>query len=232
MNKVRVLINASPRSGHTWLQYLLVNSLKESQHINLGDTVNEFVVRSNNPVILHARFDDILQTSILRSPEDIIASIVTKTMGGLGNTVTSGVPMPHEYNELPPLERLVADQFGIYKLWSSTLIENLDRVKAFTFDQITNDPGFVINSVMKNFGADYDVLSNDKLSDAIDDARVKIFQHNKGDIGFNNPLPVEKKPDIYYEIKEIAKNHPQMSTSLKLYSEYCNIILEEQSKWK
>ena len=154
MNKVRVLINASPRSGHTWLQYLLVNSLKERQHINLGDTVNEFVVRSNNPVILHARFDDILQTSILRSPEDIIASIVTKTMGGLGNTVTSGVPMPHEYNELPPLERLVADQFGIYKLWSSTLIENLDRVKAFTFDQITNDPGFVISSIMTNFGAD------------------------------------------------------------------------------
>jgi hypothetical protein len=201
-------------------------------HINLGDTVNEFVVRSNTPVILQAKFDDILQTSILRSPADIIASIVTKTMGGLGNTVTSGVPMPHEYNELPPLERLVADQFGIYKLWTSTLIENLDRVKAFTFDQITKNPEFVINSIMKNFDAEYTVLSNDKISDAIEDAKVKIFQHNKGDIGFNNPLPVDKKPDIYNEIKEIAYNHPQMDLSLKMYNEYCNIILEDQAKWK
>ena len=119
------------------------------------------------------------------------------------------------------------------KLFKDIADEDLDYRLVWIVDELVNV--FLasdVASIMKNFGADYDVLSSDKLSDAIDDARVKIFQHNKGDIGFNNPLPVEKKPDIYYKIKEIAKNHPQMSTSLKLYSEYCNIILEEQLKWK
>jgi hypothetical protein len=231
MDRLRILINSSPRSGHTWLQYLLLNSLKNSNGVNMGATVDDFIVRTNVPVILNATFKDILQVSILRNPQDIIPSIVTKTMGGLGSNITSGIPMPHEMGNLPSIEKLVEDQFGIYKLWSSTMIDNLDKVMAFTFDQVTTDTEFVMSSIMKNFNVDYNIVLNQNIDLAIEDARVKIFHHDKGDIGFNNPVPIDKKPEIYYEIKKIVDRHRLLEPTLDIYNKASSLIKQSQLSW-
>jgi len=231
MDRLRILINSSPRSGHTWLQYLLLNSLKNSNGVNMGATVDDFIVRTNVPVILNAIFKDILQVSILRNPQDIIPSIVTKTMGGLGSNITSGIPMPHEMGNLPPIEKLVEDQFGIYKLWSSTMIENLDKVMAFTFDQVTTDTEFVMHSIMKHFSVDYSVVLNENIPSSIQHARIRIMQHDKGEIGFNNPVPIDKKPDVYYKIKDIVDNHKLLKPTLHFYNDACDLIKQSQSKW-
>lgn len=231
MDKLRVLINSSPRSGHTWVQYLLFNSLKNSNGVNLGATTDNFIVRTNVPVILNATFKDIVQVTILRSPQDIIPSIVTKTMGGLGNTTTSGIPMPHEMGQLPSLEKLVHDQFGIYKLWSNSIVENLDKVMAFTFEQITTDTEFVMKSIMNNFNVEYNIVLNQNIGSSIEHGRRKIIQHDKGEIGFNNPLPIDKKPEIYYKIKDIVLNDKLFESSMDMYNNYCGLIKEAQSKW-
>lgn len=232
MDRIRVLINSSPRSGHTWLQYLLFNSLKNSNGINLGATVDSFIVRTNVPVILNATFKDIIQVSILRNPQDLIPSIVTKTMGGLGNNVTSGIPMPHEMGNLPSLEKLVEDQFGIYKLWSGSMINNLDKVMAFTFEQATTDTEFVMSSIMKNFNIDYNIVLNQDIPSSIEHARRRIIQHDKGEVGFNNAVPVDKKPDVYYQIKEIVDSHKLLDSALNMYNESSDLIKQEQLKWK
>jgi len=231
MDRLRILINSSPRSGHTWLQYLLFNSLKNSNGVNLGATVDDFIVRTNVPVILNATFKDIVQVSILRSPQDIIPSIVTKTMGGLGNNITSGIPMPHEMGSLPSLEKLVDDQFGIYKLWSGTMLDNLDKVMAFTFDQATKDTEFVMSSIMKHFDIDYSIVLNENIPSSIEHARRKIMQHDKGEIGFNNPVPIDKKPDVYYKIKDIVDNHKLLNPTLNFYNDACDLIKQSQLKW-
>lgn len=231
MDRLRILINSSPRSGHTWLQYLLLNSLKNSNDVNMGATVDDFIVRTNVPVILNATFKDILQVSILRNPQDLIPSIVTKTMGGLGNNITSGIPMPHEMINLPSLEKLVNDQFDIYKLWSNTMIDNLDKVMAFTFEQVTTDTEFVMNSIMKNFNVDYSIVLNKNIPLSIEHARRRIIQHDKGEIGFNNPVPVDKKPDVYYSIKEIVDNHKLLKPTLEIHEQYSSLIKEQQLKW-
>ena len=232
MDRLRILINASPRSGHAWLQYLLFNSLKNSDGVNLGDATNNFIIRSNSPVILNGRFDDILQVTILRNPMEIIPSIVTKTMGGLGNTVTSGIAMPHEMLEPPSLRNLVYDQFTIYSLWVENIVNNLDKVMPFTFEQVTQDTEFVMDSIMDNFDVDYNLVLNKNIPLSIEDAKIKISQHNKGEIGFNNPVPVDRKPDVYYRLKEIVENHKRLDATVRLYNDSCKLIKDAQSKWK
>lgn len=231
MDRLRILINSSPRSGHAWLQYLLFNSLKHPNNVNLGDTVNDFIVRTNVPVILNGNFKDILQVSILRNPQDIIPSIITKTMGGLGSTITSGIPMPHEMGNLPPIENLVEDQFRVYSLWSNSMTENLDKVMAFTFEQVTTDTEFVMESIMKNFNVEYNIVLNQNIQSSIEDARSKIFQHDKGEVGFNNPVPIDKKPEVYYQIKEVVDNHRLLKPALSLYNESCELIKQAQLNW-
>lgn len=230
MKDVRVLINSSPRSGHTWLQYLLFKSIDLDRSVSWGEIEDRFIIRTNAPVVLLANFTDVVQSTVVRNPIDIIPSIVTKTMGGLGSTVSSGIPMPHEYNNLPSLSKLVDDQFYIYKRWAGATIKNIDNLFAFTFDQMTNNPEFVVDYVMSNFDSPYTKLSNDKLKELMDEARRLINQHDKGDPGFNNPLPIEKKPDVYFEAKDLVLSNPRLQELLDLFEITNKTIINSQER--
>lgn len=230
MKDIRVLINASPRSGHTWLQYLLLKSVDFDRSISMGEIEDKFIIRTNAPVILLGEFKDIVQTTVLRNPVDIIPSIVTKTMGGIGNTVASGIPMPHEYNNLPSLQRLVDDQFDVYRRWSGSTIKNIDNLFAFTFDQMTSNPEFVVDYVMSNFNLPYKKLSNSMLQDLMDEARKVINQHDKGHPAFNNPLPVDEKPEIYYEIKQLVESHTRLDEAMELFHFANKTIIDSQER--
>lgn len=230
MKDIRVLINSSPRSGHTWLQYLLMKSINFDKSVSLGEIENRFVIRTNAPVILLGTFTDIIQTTVLRNPVDIIPSIVTKTMGGIGNTVASGIPMPHEYNNLPPLSRLVDDQFDVYRRWAGSTSTNADNLFAVTFDQMIENPEFVVEYVMSNFDEKYNRLQNSRLQEFRDEARMVINQHDKGDPAFNNPLPVDEKPEIYYEIKQLVESHPRLDEAINLFHSTNKIIVSTQER--
>ncbi len=230
MKDIRILVNASPRSGHTWLQYLLLKSVNFDRSISMGEIENKFIIRTNAPVILLGNFDDIIQTTVLRNPIDIIPSIITKTVGGLGNTIASGIAMPHEHNELPSLSMLVNDQFDVYKRWAGSTIKNIDNILAFTFDQITSNPEFVVNYVMSNFDYQYNKLSNDQLQQLMDEARRSINQHDKGHPAFNNPLPVDEKPEVYYEIKQLVESHSRLNEAIDLFHSANKTIIDSQER--
>lgn len=217
IKNIKILINSAPRSGHTWLQYLLLKSVNFDNSISMGEIHDQFIIRENVPVTLLAKFPDVVQTTILRSPLDIIPSAVTKTMGGFGNTRTMSVSMPHEYNKLPSLEELVNGQFDVYKRWSGSISKNIKNLEAFTFDQVCKNPEFVVDRIMSNFEYQYFKIKNEDIPVLLQEAQKQINQHDKGNPGFNNPLPIEKKPDVYYEALDIVKNNKKLQESIELF---------------
>lgn len=231
MKDIKIAINSSPRSGHAWLQFLLIRELNHYQELDIGEGITDnFVIRCSVPTMLYGKFDSIQQVTILRKPEDIIPSIITKTIGGLGNTVSSGIPMPHEYPQLPHIGQLLNDQFNIYRAWTNGIINNIDNLKAFTFEQITENYNFVIKTILKEYDIIETTIQHNGTDFLINLAKERIEVHNKGDYGFNNPIPVDKKPDIYYEIKEIVNNHERLNESLEFYNNARNLILSKWSK--
>ena len=223
MAATRILINSSPRSGHAWLQFVLAHYKGNSSDIDLGDIGgDQFIVRANTPIMLLATFKDITQTVILRDPRQLIPSIVTKTMGGLGQTVTSGVAMPHEYNNLPSLDALIDEQFNVFRRYAIGIEENIERLVPFTFEQVTQDLSFVVKKLIN-----YEVPNSD-IPDLVDLARKRIRQHNKGNVAYNNAVPVEKKPDIYYEIRDKVLSAERLDKCLGIYEKTKEVIYESQ----
>ena len=230
MKNIRVLINSAPRSGHAWLQYLLLKSVNFDNNISMGEIHSQFIIRENVPVTLLAKFPDVVQTTVLRSPLEIIPSVVTKTIGGFGNTRTMGVSMPHENNSLPSLDQLIDGEFNVYKRWSGSIIKNIENLEAFTFDQVCDNPEFVVDSIMANFQYEYFKVKNIDLPILLKEARHGISQHDKGNPGFNNPLPIEKKPDIYYEALDIVKNNKRLQESIELFELAKDEIYKKQGQ--
>ncbi len=231
MDQVRIVINSCPRSAHAWLQTLLIKSVGRKNEISHDDVDSQFIIRSNTPVMMFANFENIIQTTILRSPDTIIPSIVTKTMGGLGGTTTAGITMPHEYGNNIDLNGLITHQFSVYKRWIDGLTANINTLMPFTFEQITTDVEFCIRSILDNFNIEYYLYSNDEIPELLQTVAKQIRVHDKGNIGYNNPVPVEEKPDIYYDAVEITKNHKFLKQSLDLYNNALELVFERQKSY-
>lgn len=231
MDKVRISINSAPRSGHAWLQSVLMNSTGRKPEISHDDVADQFIIRSNTPVMLLANFENVIQTTILRDPASIIPSIVTKTMGGLGSTTTVGVAMPHEHMGKLELKNLITHQFSVYKRWVDGITNNIDNLMPFTFEQITTDIEFCTRSILDNFDIDYYLYSNDEIPELIEKVQKQIKIHDKGDVGYNNAIPVEKKPDVYYEAVDIINSHKFLPAAMDLYSSAVKKIYKRQESY-
>jgi len=200
----RILINSAPRSATTWLQFILYHHKITSLNINnikYGPDIYSpaFIIRSHVPVTLLAKFDDITQTTILRDPLDLIPSIVTKTAGGLRDSVISGIPQPIE-RDYANLESLIMDKFTV----------NIEYV------------------VKHLLGLEADNKNIDNLKKS---AKKTIKVYDKGDLGLNNALPVDKKPDLYYKVKDMLLNNTEFDEIQKIYEDSKSLILDEQSIW-
>lgn len=223
-NKLKLIINSSPRSGQAWLEFIVRQSLNFDFH---SDNDN-ILTRIHVPVVLNAKFDDIYQTIILRDPFDLIPSIVTKTTGGFGSNIISGVSMPHEINNVPSLERLILDQFGVYTKYANGINNNINNLIPFTFEQVTTDISFTISTLMSETGYNLNILQNNNLNSFIELAREKIVQHDKGNVGYNNPVPINKKPDVYYEAKDLISKLNGFEDIVDLYNKTKNNIYARQ----
>jgi hypothetical protein len=223
----KILINSSPRSGTTWLQYILYrHKISLLKDIEYGGKIyaDAFILRVHTPVALLAKFDDITQTTILRNPVDLIPSVLTKVMSGLGNAVVSGTAQPHEY-DFVSLDRLIMEHFSVYRNYAHGIEKNIKNLKPFTFEQVTSDIEYVVKSLL---GID---AKNSDIDSLKEDAKKQIRVHDKGDPGFNNAVPVEKKPDPYDKAKDMLLNTPGFDKVQKLYEDSKSLILDEQSKW-
>ena len=225
----RILINSAPRSATTWLQFILYHHKITSLNINnikYGPDIYSpaFIIRSHVPVTLLAKFDDITQTTILRDPLDLIPSIVTKTAGGLRDSVISGIPQPIE-RDYANLESLIVDKFTVYKNYAHGIEKNIKNLKPFTFDQVTLNIEYVVKHLL---GLEADNKNIDNLKKS---AKKTIRVYDKGDLGLNNALPVDKKPDIYYKVKDMLLNNKGFDEIQKIYEDSKSLILDEQSIW-
>lgn len=225
----RILINSAPRSATTWLQFILYHHKITSLNINnikYGPDIYSpaFIIRSHVPVTLLAKFDDITQTTILRDPLDLIPSIVTKTAGGLRDSVISGIPQPIE-RDYANLESLIMDKFTVYKNYAHGIEKNIKNLKPFTFDQVTLNIEYVVKHLL---GLEADNKNIDNLKKS---AKKTIKVYDKGDLGLNNALPVDKKPDVYYKVKDMLLNNKGFDEIQKIYEDSKSLILDEQSIW-
>jgi hypothetical protein len=152
----------------------------------------------HHPIALYAKYDTINQIYIAREPKELIASIVTKTLGGLGDTVSNGIAMPPEFDSKTSISSLIVNQLHMFENYSRCALANTDRIKIYTFDTITKN----IEAVVKNeLGENYDVPNSD-IPYLLEKAKSWIKVHNTGHPGFNNGVPTEK-PKEYYDVLTI-----------------------------
>lgn len=215
---IRIAVNSSPRSGHAWLQFLILESLNESKNVRLGEIGDgNFVIRSNVPLMLLGKFDDVIQTPILRSPLDIIPSIITKTMGGIGNVVSAGVTMPPETNRSMSISHHLDAQYYVYEAWCYGIQNNINNLLPFTFEQVTTNIEFVLSEIFNKVDEPTKHFKNSDIEMLLKIAKDKIRQHDKGHIGYNNAIPIQTKPDIYYEIKDELNNFDKLDQLMSMY---------------
>jgi hypothetical protein len=226
MVNLKILITSAPRSGHAWLAYYLRHTLYQSKLI---DKENSLIERNNYPLMLDGIFNNAVQTTILRKPDQIIPSNGTKFLGGLGINYSQGLVMPVELDQSGvTVSGVVDEQIKQYLRWLEGLNNNLNNIIPFTFEQITETPEIVCNFFIKYFNLN-DVDINDfNFNDLFNRAHIDIFQHIKVDKNYSNAMPVNEKPEIYYKIQKEMVRHNKYHFVLTKYEETLNNIKNRQ----
>lgn len=231
-----------PRSGSTWAQYLLAKSINRKdgnpidsdiQSVNTspipGD--NNFVMRSNNIIGLYGKYDSIKQVTILRSPQDVIPSVITKTYGGAGDTVSNGVVIRAEIPDFNMNEHIYA-QIQIYKGYAKAALDNFKNLNVFTFDQVTSDINFFTEVML---GKELS-LSNEDCGKFLEKAKNEIRVHPLPHPGYTNAVP-EQKPKIYnkaklfFTIKENLEKDHFLEIS-EMYNEINSLCKKFENEFK
>lgn len=202
--------------------------MKDTRAVRLGEIGDEdFVIRSNVPLMLLGQFHDTIQTTILRSPFEIIPSIITKTVGGIGGVVSAGVALPPETNRTISIDHHIDSQYYVYEAWCYGIMNNIDNLLPFTFEQVTQDIEYVLQSIFNQFDIDHKNIDNNDIPRLLEVAKDKIRQHDKGHPGYNNAVPVVKKPDVYYEIQQELGKFKKTKQLNEIYNE-CKFLIEKK----
>lgn len=226
MINLKILITSAPRSGHAWFAYYLKRTLYHSKLIDKG---NSLIERNNYPLMLDGIFNNAVQTTVWRRPDQVIPSNGTKFLGGLGINYSQGLVMPVELDQSGvTISGVVDEQIRQYMRWAEGLNNNLNNIVPFTFEQITQDPEMVCNFFIKYFNLN-DINVNDfNFDDFFNSAYIDIFQHIKVDKNYSNAMPVEEKPEVYYEIQKEMVKHNKYHFALSKYEETLNNIKHRQ----
>jgi hypothetical protein len=243
MNKYnQIIINSMPRSGSTWSQYLLAKSINRKDGNPIDSDIqsfntspipgdNNFVMRSNNIIGLYGKYDTIKQVTILRSPKDVIPSVITKTYGGAGDTVSNGVVIPAEIPDFNMDEHIYA-QIQIYKGYAKAALDNFKNLNVFTFDQVTSDINFFTETML---GKDLS-LENKYYDQFLQKAKKEIRVHPLSHPGYTNAVPEEKpkiynKAKLFFTIKENLEKDHFLEIS-EMYNEIASMCKKFENDFK
>lgn len=215
MNDINVIVTAPPRSGHAWFTYMLKRSLLKDP------TQDNFIKRNNLELMLYGTFENTIQTTILRKPDEIIPSNATKMYGGFGPNRFNGMTMPHEMENSFVMDAMINGQVRQYLAWTKAVNKNINKIIPFTFEQITLDIKTVCNYFIKYYNIDdVDALTFD-IQEMMEQADIHIHQFHKTAKEYNNALPVIKKPDVYNEAKLLLQSNGLYS---KINDEYAKTL--------
>ena len=202
--------------------------MRDTRSVRLGEIGDgDFVIRSNVPLMLLGQFEDAVQTTILRSPFEIIPSIITKTVGGIGGVVSAGVALPPETNKIISIDHHIDSQYYVYEAWCYGIMKNINNLLPFTFEQVTQDIEYVLQTIFDQFDIEHKNINNIEIPRLIEIAKDKIRQHDKGHVGYNNAVPVNKKPDAYYEIQKELNKFKKIKQLNDMYYE-CKLLIEKK----
>jgi hypothetical protein len=216
MNNIKIIVTAPPRSGHAWFTYMLKRTLVKDPSQDYDS-----IKRNNMPLMLYGTFENIIQTTILRKPDQTIPSTITKIYGGLGKNYVLGVNMPTEIDSVFTMNGLVDEESRQYLEWTKAINKNINKIVPFTFEQITLDIKNVCNYFIKYYKInDINPLTFD-ISKIMNEADINIHRHQKTAKEYNNALPVIKKPDVYNEAKLALQSNGWYS---KLNDEYAKTL--------
>lgn len=222
----KIIINAFPRSGSAWLQFLIhshkIDTFKSAQWSGNIKT-DSFVIRMHSPVTLLGQFDGISQVCVLRDPVDAIASSVTKTLCGFSTRVVGGLPVPTDDQTLNPTQ-LILGSFDVYENYIYGMENNIKNLKLFTFEQITQDIEFTIKEIVNEKADNKQISSLMKSAEGM----IKTFTTESGS---SNALPVKQKPESYYSIRDKITSNVRFRSINKMYLDCKNMILESQGRY-
>lgn len=221
MNNINIIVTAPPRSGHAWFTYMLKRSLLKDP------SQDNFIRRNNLELMLYGTFENTLQTTILRKPDEIIPSNATKMYGGFGSNRFNGITMPHEMDGAFTIDAMINGQVRQYLEWTKAINKNINKVIPFTFEQVTLDIKTVCNYFIKYYNINDVDASIFDIQKMIDEANINIHQAHKTAKEYNNALPVVKKPDIYNEAKSMLQSNELYS---KLNDEYSKTLENIKNK--
>ena len=206
-----------PRSATTWLMFVLSDKLSPNQRMNNSAYPSEeFVIKTHTPISLYAKYDTFTQVNIVRNPIDIIASVITKNFGGIGDTVSNGVAIASENPDMN-IDSHILSELQTYTGYAEGALHNLDRLKVFTFDQVTKDIEYVSRILL----GDHMAISNDDIPKLSISAARRIRVHKLAHPGLNNGMPCDK-PAIYHAIKDRLLEH-DLSKVNSLYGQLKDI---------
>jgi hypothetical protein len=82
----KIVINSNPRTGISRLLEFVRIAYNRTNKKDYGEYSNrkDFVIWTHVPVMLLSNFDDILQITIVRNPDEVIPSICDKLDSGIG----------------------------------------------------------------------------------------------------------------------------------------------------
>lgn len=223
MVDIKIIITAAPRSGHAWFTYLLKNVLLSNT--NISD--NSSIERNNTPLMLYGKFDNTIQATILRKPEEIIPSNLTKLFAGFGNNYSGNITLKHEFdNEFLNLINMTYEQIYQYKNWTNSINQNLDKIIPFTFEQITNNPDYVCKYFIDYYKLSDIDIKNLNFNEILNQARHNVKQHIKIEKNYSNAFPVDIKPEFYYEAKNFLLQHEKYQEIQDIYNLTLNNIVK------
>lgn len=223
------MINSSPRSGSAWMQYAISYYMGSMFNDQEKYSFENFLSRTHTPEMLLGVFpENTIQTIIIRNPLDIIPSIITKTYGGLGDTVSLGVNMPHEMKHIPEDSHFIDGQIKVAKKYFENTLKNFDNLYAFTFEDVIENFQFVLNTFLTKFNLpDIEVHEKNIIMPL---ARRSIETFDYGHPGYSNALPVNEKPEVYYRIKEKVRNADGIDDLMEIYQSLINEINFKKQK--
>ncbi len=238
----QIIVNSMPRSGSTWAQYLLVKSINRRDGDPLNSDIksintspipenNNFVMRRNNIIGLYGVYDPIKQVTIVRSPKEVIPSVITKTYGGAGDTVSNGVVIPAELPNFDMSEHIHA-QIEIYRGYAKATLDNFKNLNVFTFEQVTSDIDFFTEAML---GKDLSIPNKD-YSKFLERAKKEIYVHPLSHPGYTNAVPEEKpkiynKAKLFFTIKENLQKE-NFSDITDMHNEITNMCKKFENEFK
>jgi hypothetical protein len=212
----KIVVNAHPRTGMSRLLNYLRVSYDRTNNESNGEYSNRdnFILWTHLPAMLLGNFDNkLLQTTIVRKPDDLIPSICDKLDSGIGLDVHDSQITYHNNNRdlfdnyFDYVNHSVNTSSLEYLSYLDNTLNNFDNLLVFSFEDVINKVERVVGKINKSFEETYKILTSKEIQH-IDGVVHKKWKEEEGERLIRaNRGPTNSKEQSYYVFKENFLNN-------------------------